>query len=82
MKNGTIQELFGQVIDIINQIRNNGDKMDYVSVIWKILRSFPKYYDHIMAVIVESSKDLSKLSLTELMDSLLKYENRTRRFTE
>jgi len=58
-----------------------GDTIEDKKIIQKILRSLPVKYDHIVAAI-EESKDLSMLTLTELMDSLQAHEDRMRRFNE
>ena len=59
---------------IVNQIRSYGDQQ----VVEKILRSLPSKFDSRVAAI-EESKDLSFLSIDELMASLLSHEQRLNR---
>jgi len=77
----SIQSFFSCVSNIFNQIRSYGDTIEDKKIILKILRSFPVKYDHIVAAI-EESKDLSKLTLVELMGSLKAHEARMKRFEQ
>ena len=80
MKEGeNIQAFFTRVSNIINQIRIYRDMIPDIKIVQK--RSFIPKYDHIVAVI-EESKDLSKVSLTELMVSPQAYEERMHRISE
>ena len=76
---GTIQAFFSRVSIIINQIRSYGDTILDKMIVEKILRCLPAKFDNIVAVI-EESKDLSTLSLHELMGSLEAHEQRISRF--
>ena len=83
MKEGeSVEIFFNRVSNIINQIRSYGDTIEDKRIIQKILRSLPVKYDHIVAAIEESNKDLSVLTMVELMGSLQAHEERMRRFTE
>lgn len=77
----SIQAYFSRVSGIIKQIRSYGDTIQDRKIVEKILRSLPAKYDHVVAAI-EESKDLSKLSLHELMGSLQAHEERMNRFAE
>ena len=77
----SIQSFFSRVSNIFNQIRSYGDTIEDKKIILKILRSLPVKYDHIVAAI-EESKDLSKLTLVELMGSLEAHEARMKRFEQ
>ena len=81
-ENESIQSYVDRVSNIVNQIRSNGDTIEDVKIIRKILRTLTKKFDHIVAAIEESNKDLSSLTMTELMGSLLAHEERMRRFDE
>ena len=73
--NEKVQDFFSKVAKIINQIRNYGDVVEDKRVVQKILRSLPYKFDHIVAAILEA-KDLSSLTLYELMGSLEAHEQR------
>ena len=76
----SIQDFFSKVSTIINQIRSYGDTLDDKKVVHKILRSLPAKFEHVVAAI-EISKDLSKLTVDELMGALEANEERIRRFS-
>ena len=80
--NESIQFYVDRVSSIVNQIRSNGDTIEDVKRIRKILRTLTKKFDHIVAAIEESNKHLKLLNMTELMGSLLAHEERMRRFDE
>ena len=63
------------VIGIINQIKINGEQIEYQRIVEKVLRSLPKKFEMVEAIILES-KDLSSFSVEELMGSLMSHETR------
>ena len=65
-KNKSIQVFFNRAT--VNNINILGDTIDDKKVVEKVLRSLPPKFDHIVAT-REESKNLSKLSVTELMES-------------
>ena len=67
-----------RVMNVVNQIRLNGDELTDQKFIEKILRSLPIKFDNIV-VAIEESKDLSKLSIDELFGSLQNHEYRLNR---
>ncbi|CAL8138492.1 unnamed protein product [Prunus armeniaca] len=77
----SIRVFFTKVSRIVNQIRCYGDTILDKKIIEKTLRSLPPKYDHVAAAI-EESKDLSTLSLHELIGSLEAHEKRINRSTE
>ena len=82
MKEGeSIETFFNRVSNIVNQIRTHGDTVEDIKIVQKVLRSLPPKYDHIVAAI-EESKDLSTLTLNQLMGSLQAHEDRMRRHFE
>ena len=56
-------------MNVVNQIRLNGDELTDQKIVEKILRSLPIKFDSIV-VAIEESKDLSKLSIDELFGSI------------
>ncbi|KAI5345643.1 hypothetical protein L3X38_013520 [Prunus dulcis] len=77
----SIQVFFTKVSGIVNQIKCYGDTIPDKKIVEKTLRSLPPKYDHVAAAI-EESKDLSTLSLHELIGSLEAHEKRINRSTE
>ncbi|XP_042391858.1 uncharacterized protein LOC121982918 [Zingiber officinale] len=75
-----VQDFLSRVLTVINQIRGYGDTLEEKKIIEKVLRCLPAKFEHIVAAI-EESKDLSKLSLDELMGSLEAHEKRMNRFS-
>lgn len=75
------QVFFTKVSGIVNQIKCYGDTIPDKKIVEKTLRSLPPKYDHVAAAI-EESKDLSTLSLHELIGSLEAHEKRINRSTE
>jgi len=72
---------FNCVTNIVNNIKILRDTIEDKKVVQKVLISLFAKFDHIV-VVIEESKDLSMLSVTELMGSLQADEERLRRFTE
>ena len=75
----SIDSLFTQAMGIVNQIRSYGETLGDQQVIEKMLRSLPNKFDSRVAAI-EESKNLSFLSIDELMGSLLSHEQRLNHF--
>ncbi|XP_073019466.1 uncharacterized protein [Primulina eburnea] len=69
-----------KVSSAVNQIKGYGDNLEEKKIIEKVLRCLPAKFEHIVAAI-EESKDLSKLTLDELMGSLEAHEKRMSRFS-
>uniref|UniRef100_A0A2N9EI16 Integrase catalytic domain-containing protein n=1 Tax=Fagus sylvatica TaxID=28930 RepID=A0A2N9EI16_FAGSY len=76
----SVKDFHSRVAEIVNQIKSYGDTIQEKKLVEKILRSLPKKFDHVVAAI-EESKDLSILSLYELMGSLEAHEGRMSRFS-
>ena len=76
----SVKDFHSRVAKIVNQIKNYGDTIQEKKLVEKILWSLPKKFDHVVAA-TEESKDLSILSLYELMGSLEAYEGRMSRFS-
>ena len=70
MKDGeTIFDYFSQLLVIVNHLKSNGESIQDVHVVEKILRSLANKFDHVR-VVIEESKNLEILSIDELMGSL------------
>lgn len=77
----SIQNFLTRITSIVNQIRNYGDTIEDKRIVEKVLRSLPLKFDHV-AIAIEESKDLSKLTIPELMGSLEAHEKRLNRHSE
>ncbi|TXG67555.1 hypothetical protein EZV62_008830 [Acer yangbiense] len=71
----SVKEYFSRVIGVVNHMRTLGEDVTDQKVVEKILISLPEKYEHIVAAI-EESKDLSTLSVEQLMGSLESHEQR------
>ena len=71
----SIEQFSNCVMNVVNQIRMNGDELSDQKVIEKILRSLPIKFDNLV-VAIEESKDLTTLSIDELFGSLYNHEGR------
>ncbi|MQL82715.1 hypothetical protein Taro_015199 [Colocasia esculenta] len=69
----TIFEMFARFMVIINGIRALGKEYSNEDLVRKILRSLSPVW-HTKATVIEGSKDLSKITLDELIGSLMTYE--------
>ncbi|TXG67654.1 hypothetical protein EZV62_008929 [Acer yangbiense] len=70
-----VKEYFSRVIGVVNHMRTLGEDVTDQKVVEKILISLPEKYEHIVAAI-EESKDLTTLSVEQLMGSLESHEQR------
>ncbi|TXG67366.1 hypothetical protein EZV62_008641 [Acer yangbiense] len=71
----SVKEYFSRVIGVVNHMRTLGEDVTNQKVVEKILISLPEKYEHIVAAI-EESKDLTTLSVEQLMGSLESHEQR------
>ena len=68
----TVDE-FAKLKDIVNSTFNLGDHIPELKIVRKVLRSLPKRF-HIKITVIEESKDISTIPLTELIGNLQTYE--------
>lgn len=80
-ENEAPKDYFSKVIEIVNQIKSLGKNLTDKSVCEKIFISLSPKYSRI-AAIIEETKDLSTLSIHDLMDSLEMHEQRLGRHIE
>ena len=74
----SLDQFLNQVMNVVNQISSYGDDLTDQKVVEKILHCLPRKFDAIV-VAIEESKDLTILSIDELMGSLLSHESRMNR---
>ena len=77
----TIKDYYSKIKGIINQMRAYGENILDKRIVEKILISISRKYDSIVTTI-EQTKDLSTLSVTELVGSLEANEQRISRLDE
>ena len=82
MKKGELmKDYFSRVIEIINQRKSCGENISDEKIVKKILLTLTKKSDDIVAII-EETKNLSKISVEQLMGSLESHEQRKNRHND
>ncbi|XP_022974781.1 uncharacterized protein LOC111473517 [Cucurbita maxima] len=82
MTNGkSIADFLSRAMAIVSQMRTYGEKISNETIVAKVLRSLIPKFDHVVATI-EEAKDLSILSVDELMGSFQAHEARINRSLE
>ncbi|KAG7640275.1 Zinc finger CCHC-type superfamily [Arabidopsis suecica] len=71
----TINDFTTKLINLSNQLRVHGEEKSDYQVVQKILISVPQQFDSIVGVL-KQTKDLSTLSVTELIGTLKAHERR------
>ena len=71
----SFDQFLNQIMNVVNQIRSYCDDLTDQNFVEKILSCFPKKFDNIV-VSIDECKDLTILSIDELMGSLLSHESR------
>ncbi|KAH0632793.1 hypothetical protein KY284_035579 [Solanum tuberosum] len=75
-----IDEYCTRVMNIVNKMRNHDDTISDQQVVEKILISVTEKYEYIVAI-TEETKDLSKLSIKELVGSFRAHEKQSNHMT-
>lgn len=79
MKKGeTMKDFFSRVVEIVNQMKSCGEDISDEKIVKKILLTLTDKYDDIVAII-EETRDLSKISVEQLIGSLESHEQRKNR---
>ena len=66
-------EFYAKLKDIVNSAFNLGETIPEPKIVRKVLRSLPKKF-HAKITMIEESKDIDKILLTELVGNLQTYE--------
>lgn len=74
----SISEYFTRVQTIVNNIKRNGEKVEDLHVVEKILRTVNTKFDNVV-IAIEESKDLKTMTIDDLLASLEIHEQRINR---
>jgi len=74
-KNEVVDEFSNRIVKVLNKMKSYGKKISDRRVVVKVFINLLKKFDPIM-VVIEKTKELTSLSVHELMDSLKSYEKR------
>ena len=72
-EDGPFDEFYAKLKDIVNLAFNLGETIPEPKIVRKVLRSLPKRF-HAKITVIEESKDIDKIPLTELVGNLQTYE--------
>ena len=79
-ENESIVDFSSRPSNVINQLKSNGEYYQEQRIVEKIFRSLPHKYDNLVMTI-EEAKDLTILTMDELMGTLQTHEHRINRST-
>ena len=69
----SFDEFYAKLKDIVNSVFNLGETIPEPKVVRNVLRSLPERF-HTKITVIEESKDIDSISLTELVGNLQTYE--------
>ena len=69
----SFDEFYAKLKDIVNLAFNLGETIPEPKIVRKVRRSLPKKF-HAKIIVIEESKDIDKIPLTELVGNLQTYE--------
>ena len=69
----SFDEFYAKLKDIVNSAFNLGETIPKLKVVRQVLRSLPERF-HAKITVIEESKDIDKIPLTELVGNLQTYE--------
>ena len=69
----SFDEFYAKLKDIVNSAFNLGETIPEPKIVRKVLKSLPKRF-HAKIKVIEGSKDIDKIPLTELVGNLQTYE--------
>ena len=72
-KDESFDEFYAKLKDIVNSAFNLGETILEPKIVRKLLRSLPERF-HAKITVIEESKDIDKIPLTELVGSLQTYK--------
>ena len=79
-ENESVADFSSRTSNVINQLKSNGEDYQEQRIVEKILRSLPHKYDNLV-ITIEEAKDLTILTMDELMGILQTHEHRINRST-
>ena len=69
----SFNEFYAKLRDIVNSAFNFGETIHEPKIVRKVLRCLPERF-HAKITVIEESKDIDKIPLTELVGNLQTYE--------
>ena len=73
-ENELVADFSSRISNVINQLKSNEEDYQEQRIVEKILRSLPHKYDNLV-MSIEEAKDLTILTMDELMSILQTYEH-------
>ena len=70
----SFDEFYAKLKDIVNSVFNLGETIHELKIVRKVLRSLPERF-HAKIIVIEESKDINRIPLTEMVGNLQTYES-------